>query len=692
MLDRAVWETAELPALIDGLARRTGIPRLETGPVHAPISGSGIAVWIENTCAHMGIDMDAVEVWGFRVEENLRAAPPAIVPVESGWIALVDVHRERATVLAPDLSLHRIPLEQLRSEVARGIEEPFRVEVDSILGASGIEGKQRMRAAAALMRERSRHKRAGILFQLRVSPGASFWLQCRQAGLHWRIALLLASHMAEYVLWIVSWYILGSDALQGHADAGWLAGWMLILASLVPFRMLTTWFQGVVAISAGGLLRQRVLAGILKLSPEDVRHEGAGRFLARSIEAGAVESLALSGGLMSGLAVLEMGLALIVLAQGAAAMFQAPLLVLWAVLAIWLALRYWSKRSLWTGTRLSMTHDLVERMTGHRTRIAQEPPSQWHVDEDRQMDEYVARSQAMDAASARLLSLVPSGWMVAGIASLAPAFLSSSATSASLAVSIGGTLLAWRSLRRFVSGAGNLSGAAISWRQISLLFHAAARPEQAGSVPHPPEPGEVVIDARDLVFRRAKTGRSILDGVDLELRRGERILIEGPSGGGKSTLVSLLSGMRDPTAGLILSGGVDRRTLGDTLWRARIAAAPQYHENHVLSGPFAYNLLMGRQWPAPPELMEEAQELCTELGLGPLLERMPGGLMQMVGETGWQLSQGERSRLFMARALLQSPEVVVLDESFAALDPENLRQALECVLRRAPTLVVVAHP
>ena len=71
---------------------------------------------------------------------------------------------------------------------------------------------------------------------------------------------------------------------------------------------------------------------------------------------------------------------------------------------------------------------------------------------------------------------------------------------------------------------------------------------------------------------------------------------------------------------------------------------------------------------------------------------MPGGLMQMVVETGWQLSQGERSRLFLARALLQNAELVVLDESFAALDPENLRQALECALRRAKTLLVVAHP
>ena len=65
--------------------------------------------------------------------------------------------------------------------------------------------------------------------------------------------------------------------------------------------------------------------------------------------------------------------------------------------------------------------------------------------------------------------------------------------------------------------------------------------------------------------------------------------------------------------------------------------------------------------------------------------------MQMVGETGWQLSHGERSRLFMARALLQKADAIVLDESFAALDPENLRLALRCVSKRARAALVIAH-
>jgi ATP-binding cassette subfamily B protein len=71
---------------------------------------------------------------------------------------------------------------------------------------------------------------------------------------------------------------------------------------------------------------------------------------------------------------------------------------------------------------------------------------------------------------------------------------------------------------------------------------------------------------------------------------------------------------------------------------------------------------------------------------------MPGGLYQMIGETGWQLSHGEQSRVFIARALLQRSDVIVLDESLAALDPETMARALRCLRARATSLVVVAHP
>lgn len=204
--------------------------------------------------------------------------------------------------------------------------------------------------------------------------------------------------------------------------------------------------------------------------------------------------------------------------------------------------------------------------------------------------------------------------------------------------------------------------------------------------------GVPLIEGRGLTFRYREGGRAILSGCNLAIYHGDRLLLEGPSGGGKSTLASLLIGLHTPETGLLLLRGLDRYTVNEQIWRQRVVAAPQFHENHVLNASLAFNLLMGRRWPAWPEDLEEAELICRELGLGPLLDRMPLGLHQLVGEQGWRLSHGERSRLYIARALLQNADLVILDESFASLDPENMQIALECVLKRAATLFVIAHP
>ena len=70
---------------------------------------------------------------------------------------------------------------------------------------------------------------------------------------------------------------------------------------------------------------------------------------------------------------------------------------------------------------------------------------------------------------------------------------------------------------------------------------------------------------------------------------------------------------------------------------------------------------------------------------------MPAGIEQPIREVGWQLSHGERSRVYIARALLTGASVMVLDEAFATLDPEALRRTLTCVLARAPALIAIAH-
>ena len=368
---------------------------------------------------------------------------------------------------------------------------------------------------------------------------------------------------------------------------------------------------------------------------------------------------------------------------------------------------YYRRRLAWTESRLKLTHNLVEVMVGHRTRLAQEARERWHLGEDQSLEHYLRLSAGMDGVASKLAALVPRGWLVIGVAALAPAYASGEASAASLAVGLGGILLVFRALGKLVESLASLAGAAVAWRKVAPLFESAARTDEAGvpslsvlaykhagqesSRPSEPE-ARVVAEAHDLVFRYRGREEAVLRGCSLRIDAGERLLLEGPSGGGKSTLASLLTGMRRPDSGLLLLGGLDRQTLGLDGWRRRVVSAPQFHENHVLTETFAFNLLMGRRWPPRVEDLQEAETVCRELGLGELLGRMPGGFEQMVGESGWQLSHGERSRLFIARALLQRADLLVLDESFAALDPENLRLALTCVLKRAPALLVIAHP
>jgi ATP-binding cassette subfamily B protein len=200
-----------------------------------------------------------------------------------------------------------------------------------------------------------------------------------------------------------------------------------------------------------------------------------------------------------------------------------------------------------------------------------------------------------------------------------------------------------------------------------------------------------VLEARSLAFGHARRERPVLRSCDLRVAPGDRVLLTGPSGAGKSTLASILAGLRTPRSGLLLLSGLDPSAFPEDAWRRRVVLVPQFHENHVLAGTLAFNLLLGRSWPPAPQDLADAEATCRGLGLQPLLDRMPAGLQQTVGETGWQLSHGERTRLYLARALLQRPDVVLLDESFAAIDPLTLEGVVRFVAERAPALVVMEH-
>jgi ABC-type multidrug transport system fused ATPase/permease subunit len=703
------WPASRLGEAMEVLARKSGLaPR----PVKTPIpphnlardGNEAVGRWIEAAAGCLGLEAEPQEAPYGEAEQLVRNAGPALLRLpgkdEPRFLALLTGQR-MVSILGLDLAVHRLQPAVVRTALCQALEAPVAAEVDRLLNEAGVPDRRWSRAREAILRELLSSERLAGSWLLRLPPGAPFWQQLHQVRLSHRLFALVGAHAVQYLLWLLSWWMVGQGALQGRLDWGWLLAWALLLLTLVPFRLLATWLQGLMAIGVGGLLKQRLLCGALRLEPDEIHHQGVGQLLGRVIEAEAVESLALSGGFLALVSGVELVMAALVLGAGAGGWLHALLLGGWVTFTCCIGWQYFRRRRHWTETRLGMTHDLVERMVGHRTRLVQEARERWHEGEDQALARYLELSGTMDRSGALLLALAPRGWLILGLLGLAPSFVSGRGSPALLAVGLGGLLLAFRALQKLAAGLSQLAGAAISWAQVAPLFRAAAHPEVQGSPDFAlasastrarSENEQTVIEAHDLVFRYRDRGEPVLKGVNLRVCAGDRLLVEGPSGGGKSTLASVLIGLRRPESGLLLLNGLDRQTLGSAGWRRWVVAAPQFHENHVLTGTFAFNLLMGRRWPPQPGDVEEAEALCGALGLGDLLGRMPAGLLQMVGETGWQLSHGEKSRLYIARALLQGADLVVLDESFAALDPENLQRALRCVLDRASTLLVIAHP
>ena len=179
----------------------------------------------------------------------------------------------------------------------------------------------------------------------------------------------------------------------------------------------------------------------------------------------------------------------------------------------------------------------------------------------------------------------------------------------------------------------------------------------------------------------------VLEDVSFHVRAGERVGIVGPSGAGKTTLLSLLLRFYSPTGGEVLydgrpAGDYDVRSL-----RQRIGYVSQ--SPLLLSGTILENLRYGN----PGASLEQVTRACRAAGIHEFITGLPGGYESEVGERGVNLSEGQKQRLAIARALVKEPDILVLDEPTASLDGLTERSIFEALPRetRGKTLFVVAH-
>ena len=186
----------------------------------------------------------------------------------------------------------------------------------------------------------------------------------------------------------------------------------------------------------------------------------------------------------------------------------------------------------------------------------------------------------------------------------------------------------------------------------------------------------------------ARNDVKVLDSVTFESSPGEVTALVGPSGGGKSTIVSLILRFYDPDAGTILFDDVPLKTL-DTFWLHKslsvVSQEPTLFATSVLE-----NIKFGVH---SPVTKEDVIKAAKQANAHSFISKFPNGYDTLVGERGVQLSGGQKQRVAIARAILVDPKVLLLDEATSALDSESehlVQEALDRIMSTRTT-IVIAH-
>ncbi len=225
------------------------------------------------------------------------------------------------------------------------------------------------------------------------------------------------------------------------------------------------------------------------------------------------------------------------------------------------------------------------------------------------------------------------------------------------------------------------------------LVHAelmVARQTHATPVPNdaPPLPLSEALRVEDLSFRYPDANRDVLRDISLTIPRGSSAALVGGSGAGKTTLVDLVLGLHEPTAGRITADGVDtgqhRRQ-----WQQNIGYVPQ--DVYVLDATLAENIAFDRDRADIDDVLLWSAIRAAQLE--DLVAELPDGVDTPLGEKGTRLSGGQRQRVGIARALYRQPELLVLDEATSALDNETENRISQTIrqLHGRVTVILVAH-
>ncbi|MCQ8277907.1 thiol reductant ABC exporter subunit CydC [Acetobacteraceae bacterium KSS8] len=215
----------------------------------------------------------------------------------------------------------------------------------------------------------------------------------------------------------------------------------------------------------------------------------------------------------------------------------------------------------------------------------------------------------------------------------------------------------------------------------------ARAPALDGSAPAGVKPAGTAISFRDVGFRWLPGRPAVFEHLTLDIQAGSRVAILGPSGSGKSSLAALLLRVVPPQHGQITMGGVDLQKLDETELRSRVAWLSQ--ATHLFADTIRANLLLGR----PDATDTELWQALDQAMIGDVVRAMPDGLDTWLGEGGSGFSGGQQRRLALARTLVSTAPILILDEPAAGLDAETERAFLQTLngVAAGRTVILIAH-
>ena len=200
-------------------------------------------------------------------------------------------------------------------------------------------------------------------------------------------------------------------------------------------------------------------------------------------------------------------------------------------------------------------------------------------------------------------------------------------------------------------------------------------------------PADNSIAFEQVSFRYEDAGKDALHQISLQIGEGEHVAFVGPSGGGKTTLASLIARFFDVTEGAVKIGGVDVSDIPSKELMERVSFV--FQDSKLLKMSIFENVRMGKKDASREEVMEALKNAQCE----DIIEKLPNGIDTVIGTKGTYVSGGEAQRLSIARAMLKNAPILILDEATAFADPDNETKVQEAFSRlsQGKTVIMIAH-